>query len=192
MFWPVAIIIILLVVGGLYFFSRGESDLPKELMNEVGGSADNANNNDRQTLEAGVDVNVDGANVSVSPDGRVNADVGGGGIPQVKVNVGANGVSTSVSSQSVSPKTFVVEGDNYTFSLKEIRVPIGTPVTIVFKNKEGLHDLKIDEFAVATKKISAGAEEKVSFVANKKGSFEYYCSVGQHRANGMFGKLVVE
>jgi plastocyanin len=29
-------------------------------------------------------------------------------------------------------------------------------------------------------------------VADKKGTFEYYCSVGQHRALGMKGKLVVE
>jgi plastocyanin len=32
----------------------------------------------------------------------------------------------------------------------------------------------------------------IEFVANKKGKFEYYCSVGEHRAMGMKGNLVVE
>jgi len=32
----------------------------------------------------------------------------------------------------------------------------------------------------------------VTFVADKAGEYEFYCSVGQHRANGMVGKLIVK
>ena len=32
----------------------------------------------------------------------------------------------------------------------------------------------------------------VEFTVDKTGTFEYYCSVGQHRANGMVGNLIVE
>ncbi len=32
----------------------------------------------------------------------------------------------------------------------------------------------------------------VEFTADKKGTFEYYCSVGEHRVNGMKGKFIVE
>jgi len=32
----------------------------------------------------------------------------------------------------------------------------------------------------------------VEFTADTPGEFEYYCSVGQHRANGQVGKLIVE
>ena len=52
--------------------------------------------------------------------------------------------------------------------------------------------MKIDEFNAATERVSAGATTTVEFIADKKGTFEYYCTVGQHRANGMKGKFVVE
>jgi plastocyanin len=56
----------------------------------------------------------------------------------------------------------------------------------------GTHDFKIDEFNVATNQIPAGSSEIVEFVADKSGSFEYYCSVGRHREMGMKGTLVVQ
>lgn len=89
-------------------------------------------------------------------------------------------------------KEFEVEGNNFTFSLKQIKVQQGDKVKIVFKNIEGFHDLIIDEFAVNTGQIRAGESKTVEFTADKAGTFEYYCSVGQHRANGMFGQLIVE
>ncbi len=67
----------------------------------------------------------------------------------------------------------------------------GDTVKITFVNSSGLHDLKIDEFNVATKQLAAGKEETVTFVASKTGTFEYYCSVGNHRAMGMKGTLTV-
>lgn len=89
-------------------------------------------------------------------------------------------------------KEFQVDGGNFMFSLKEIKVKQGDKVRIVFNNKEGFHDLLIDEFNVNTGQIKANESRTVEFVADKTGTFEYYCSVGQHRANGMFGKLIVE
>ena len=88
-------------------------------------------------------------------------------------------------------KEFTVTGENFSFTPATLAAKKGDTVTIVFKNKGGFHDLKIDEFGVATKKIQGGAEESVTFVADKAGSFEYYCSVGEHRAMGMKGTLVV-
>lgn len=88
-------------------------------------------------------------------------------------------------------KVYVVEGDNYSFIPNVMNVKKGDRVKIVFKNKEGFHDLKIDEFGVATPQIKAGEEATVEFVADKVGSFDYYCSVGTHRKMGMVGKLNV-
>ena len=73
----------------------------------------------------------------------------------------------------------------------ELRVKQGQTVRIEFVNEEGFHDWKLDEFNAATKQMAAGNSETIEFVADTKGTFEYYCSVGQHRANGMFGKLIV-
>ncbi len=88
--------------------------------------------------------------------------------------------------------TIVVNATNYKFDPTTIIVKKGETVTIVLKNQDGLHDLKIDEFNVATKKLRGGEEETISFVADKSGTFEYYCSVGQHRAMGMKGSFVVQ
>lgn len=75
----------------------------------------------------------------------------------------------------------------------ELRVKQGDTVRIEFVNEEGFHDFVVDEFAGAkTAQLQAGNSETIEFVADEKGTFEYYCSVGQHRANGMFGKLIVE
>jgi len=50
----------------------------------------------------------------------------------------------------------------------------------------------MNEFNARTKQIKAGETETIEFIADKVGSFEYYCSVGQHRQMGMVGTLVVE
>ena len=89
-------------------------------------------------------------------------------------------------------KTFNVSGSNFNFSLTEIKVRKGDRVKIIFKNTDGFHDWVIDEFNAKTARIQAGQTAEVEFVADKVGTFEYYCSVGSHRANGMKGNLVVE
>jgi plastocyanin len=87
---------------------------------------------------------------------------------------------------------FDITGKNFEFSEKEIRVKSGDTVTINFKSESGFHDWKVDELDVATEVVSGESSSSVTFVADKVGSFEYYCSVGSHRANGMIGRLIVE
>lgn len=89
-------------------------------------------------------------------------------------------------------KEFVVEGSNFKFEPNSITVNKGDTVRIIFKNVGGMHDWKIDEFNASTKVIQSGEEETIEFVADKAGTFEYYCSVGAHRANGMVGDLIVK
>jgi plastocyanin len=89
-------------------------------------------------------------------------------------------------------KKFTVTGESFSFSPSTIRVKKGDPVEITFKNTEGFHDLVIEGYNVRTKQIAAGKEDMVSFTADKAGSFVYYCSVGNHRAQGMVGTLIVE
>lgn len=92
----------------------------------------------------------------------------------------------------VADKTFEVKGLNYSYDVKEIKVKLNDKVKINFTNTEGMHDFRIDELGVKTNVIKEGVTESAEFVADKMGTFEYYCSVGQHRANGMWGKLIVE
>lgn len=85
-----------------------------------------------------------------------------------------------------------LEAKSFSFSQKEIRVKKGNKVKITLVNKDGFHDWTIDGFNAKTKQIPVGQTDSIEFIADKTGTFEYYCSVGQHRANGMVGKLIVE
>lgn len=89
-------------------------------------------------------------------------------------------------------KEFTVEGSNFSFTPSSLTVNEGDTVRITFKNTGGMHDFVIDEFSTRTEVIQGGEEETIEFVADKAGSYEFYCSVGSHRAMGMMGTLVVQ
>ena len=99
-------------------------------------------------------------------------------------------ISTSVTTGAV--KEFAVTGSNFSFTPSTITVKKGDRVKITFSNTSGFHDFKIDEYGVATKQTQSPTTEVLEFTADKVGSFEYYCSVGTHRAMGMKGTLIVE
>jgi len=89
-------------------------------------------------------------------------------------------------------REFIVNGKNFSFTPNTITVKKDDKVRIVFKNSQGFHDFKIDAYGIATKQFNAPLEEVLEFTADKVGTFEYYCSVGSHRAMGMVGTLKVE
>ncbi len=75
----------------------------------------------------------------------------------------------------------------------DIVVQQGDTVEVTLCVTGGTHDWVVDEFDVATDIISEGDEcSTVEFVADEAGEFEYYCSVGNHRDEGMVGMLIVE
>lgn len=89
-------------------------------------------------------------------------------------------------------KTFTVEGSNFAFSQSAINVKKGDVVKIVFKVSQGMHDLVVDGYDVSTRVINAGETDTIEFTADREGTFEYYCSLSNHRALGMKGELTVE
>ena len=87
--------------------------------------------------------------------------------------------------------TETIDGKYYPqFSQKEISVNKGDFVRIKIKNTKGMHDFKIDEFGVYTE-TPLNKERTVEFVADKAGSFEYYCTKPGHKQNGQWGTLKV-
>jgi plastocyanin len=106
---------------------------------------------------------------------------------------GTEGVDeTIVEEPDRAVKEFTVTGKNFSFAPATLTVKKGDKVKVTFQNTQGFHDFKIDEYGVATKQGQAPFEEVLEFTANKAGSFQYYCSVGEHRAMGMVGTLTVE
>lgn len=93
-------------------------------------------------------------------------------------------------SQPLNPIT--VEGGSFKFTPNEITVKKGQPVKIVLESKDLMHDFVIDELNVKSTQAKAGESVEVTFTPTQTGSFEFYCSVGNHRAMGMKGTLIVE
>ncbi|PJA47411.1 hypothetical protein CO172_01470 [Candidatus Uhrbacteria bacterium CG_4_9_14_3_um_filter_36_7] len=89
-------------------------------------------------------------------------------------------------------KIIQITGTNFVFSPNEIRIKKGDQVRIIFTSNEGFHDWVIDVFNAATERVQSGQTTEIVFIADRAGSFEYYCSVGNHRAQGMVGTLIVE
>lgn len=121
-------------------------------------------------------------------------------VPEVIDNETSNDEVTPTEDESVDDETslegevkeFVVTGSHMSFDPEEIRVNEGDTVRVVFKSSDMPHDFVLDEFDVRTNILPAGQEQVVEFVASQAGEYEYYCSVGNHRALGMVGTLIVE
>jgi plastocyanin len=90
------------------------------------------------------------------------------------------------------PIVYEVIGTDYDYDIKQIKVKKGDTVTINFKSEGGFHDWVVDELDVATERVNEGeGSTSVTFVADKVGVFQYYCSVMNHRAEGMIGYITV-
>ncbi|MBI1278571.1 MAG: nitrite reductase, copper-containing [Anaerolineaceae bacterium] len=76
----------------------------------------------------------------------------------------------------------------------ELTANVGDTVKITVINGDAIqHDLTIDEFKVSTGTMSAKDQTAViTFVADKPGSFKYYCATPGHRQVGMEGTLTIK
>ncbi|MBX4181317.1 cupredoxin domain-containing protein [Candidatus Parcubacteria bacterium] len=104
----------------------------------------------------------------------------------------SNTTASTTTDNTPSVKEFTVVGKSFSFTPSTLTVKKGDTVRINFQNSGGQHDWRLDEFNAKTKVIGSGQSETIEFVADKTGSFEYYCSVGTHRQMGMRGTLTVE
>ena len=104
---------------------------------------------------------------------------------------------TSPEEATTPDVTFSVTGENYAFFVDgeenpDMVVQEGDLVRIEFESTQGLHDWVVDAFAATEQVDSASGVTTVEFVADQAGEFEYYCSVGSHRQQGMLGSFIVE
>lgn len=125
------------------------------------------------------------ATATATPDAMMSMDMS----PSPESSMEASPVA---SDSATNVKAFTVTGSNFKFEPSTISVKKGDTVKITFTNSGGFHNFMLDEFKVASKTIGSGATDTVTFVADKTGSFEYYCGVGNHRQMGMKGTLVVQ
>lgn len=86
-----------------------------------------------------------------------------------------------------------VGGDIDGVTNPELTANVGDTVRLTVINGDpALHDLRIDEFGVATGELLEDEQTVVvEFVVTQPGEFTYYCSVPGHREIGMYGLLRV-
>jgi nitrite reductase (NO-forming) len=84
-----------------------------------------------------------------------------------------------------------MEAGSFYYTPKTIQAKVGQTVRVNLTAKDMMHDFNIDELNVDGPVIKAGSSTVIEFVASEAGDFEYYCSVGNHRANGQVGTLTV-
>jgi plastocyanin len=133
----------------------------------------------QQTPAMDVDVSMDGMNDMDMPT------------PPSTPSTSTATSAPSTGTTNGAVKEFTVTGKNFSFAPAAMSVKKGDRVRITFVNDGGTHDLRVDGYDVGTKVIQGGTSETFEFVADEAGSFEYYCSVGQHRQMGMKGTLTV-
>lgn len=102
--------------------------------------------------------------------------------------------STATNATTTTGKTVEVtmEAGNFYFAPKTISAKKGDTIKITLTGKGMMHDFTLDAFNVQSSTVEPGSTTTVEFVADKTGTFEYYCSIGSHRQRGQAGTLTVE
>lgn len=102
------------------------------------------------------------------------------------------GKPKNTGTKSADAKEIIVTGQNFSFSPNSITVPVGQKTRIVFKSVGGVHDFVVDELSIKTATVQTDDSDWVEFTPAKAGSYQFYCSVGNHKAMGMVGTLLVQ
>ncbi len=89
-------------------------------------------------------------------------------------------------------KQFTITAKNFSYTPNEIKVKKGDTVKITLQNTEDYHDWVLNQYNVKIPGVNAGKSASVQFVADKAGTFEFYCSISNHRQLGMKGNLIVQ
>lgn len=131
-----------------------------------------------------------GAGCSGSGTARTGANV------ETGVNVGVAGADVDLNaggSVSVtSPKTIKVTAKKWSFEPAEIKVKDGDSVKLEINSTDVDHGIALPAFNVNSV-LKAGTTTTLEFVADKKGSFPFFCSVFCGSGHGgMRGTLIVE
>ncbi|MDQ6984923.1 MAG: cupredoxin domain-containing protein [Candidatus Dojkabacteria bacterium] len=89
---------------------------------------------------------------------------------------------------------FAVTMSNNEFDIPMIAAEPGDTINVLVISEQGSHSFVIDELNVDTGILTAGERKELSITIPEDmapGTYEFYCGVGNHRAQGMIGEFVV-
>ena len=101
--------------------------------------------------------------------------------------------STAPTLKEVEVQEISIEAKEFSYSKESITVKKGQKVRLTLVNKGRMsHDFVVEGTNVSTKLSGPGESVTTEFTINEAGTYTFYCSVGNHRAMGMEGTLIVE
>ena len=107
-------------------------------------------------------------------------------------NSGSGGDLAGSSGSKVVVKEFALTAEKWDFSPSTITVNKGDRVEFMIQSIDVAHGIKIDAFDVNSR-LEPGQTTTVEFVADKAGTFSFYCNVFcDDGHSGMKGTLVVQ
>ncbi|HZZ99223.1 MAG TPA: plastocyanin/azurin family copper-binding protein [Candidatus Paceibacterota bacterium] len=112
--------------------------------------------------------------------------------PTASASVSPSASSSPANSTASTVKNITVDGRSFSFNPSTITVNKGDTVNLTFMDEGGNHNLFIEGYNLKTATISGGQSQTLHFVADKTGTFQFYCTVDSHRELGMVGTLTVK
>lgn len=122
----------------------------------------------------------------------------------------SNSMNMTASTPATPDRTVVLQAKNVKFLPDKLTIPMGSVVELKLENMDATeHDVQVDGLDASV--MSGGAMTaghggaqmvavhtmanmmgSVVFRANKKGTFNFYCTITGHKESGMVGTLTVE
>ena len=115
-------------------------------------------------------------------------------LPNEAVNVTEPVTSTTpdASANVIQPETVKISGSEFSYAPATISAKVGQEVTVTYTNTGKYpHNFVINELGIKSQTIKSGETATFSFTPNKTGTFSFYCSLPNHREQGMVGTLSV-
>ena len=90
--------------------------------------------------------------------------------------------------------SYAIDMNNYSFSPNLIAAEPGETLKVKITSHNGNHDLKIDAFKFDSGVLENGQSKifEIKVPIDAKGEYEFYCSIGNHKAMGMVGKFQIK
>jgi len=105
------------------------------------------------------------------------------------------GTSEDAGDSEEEVQTVEISGfaDN-TYSMDEVNVEEGQTVEFIYTHEAGQHDLALEnsegeEVASTDVLTEEGESDSFTYTFDDEDDYEFYCSVGSHRAQGMEGQI---
>ena len=105
------------------------------------------------------------------------SDQGTGSVVKLVRNDQVADPADSVTTETGKVVDITIEAFNFGFTQSPATISKGDKVRITFTSSSGTHGLAIPDFGVTLGPVSPGEQETVEFVADKAGSFAYFCNV---------------